>query len=285
MRINLAMGQWYARAMLALAMTAAVLANFPGDNGRIAFHSTFGCEGTAIATVRTDGSALRRLTADPCGGDSPQAIFPDWSADGRRIAYVSRGTLSIIRPGGVGVTVVPVTEPVANRRPTLSPDGEQIAYTRFVDGRQTIFRARLDGTGERRLRLGSLPRWSPGGRNMMFLAPNGRVQVMRAATGEVFHRHHNFFATGFDWRPDGHRMVYASRGGDLFILLPKNPDTPRRILRTGARESSPVWSPDMERIAFVRGRSVFVMDVPDGTPRRVVRVAGGRPTISWQPRP
>ena len=109
---------------------------------------------------------------------------------------------------------------------------------------------------------------------MMFLAPNGRVQVMRAATGQVFHRHHNFFATGFDWRPDGHRMVYASRGGDLFLILPKN-RTPRRILRTRARESSPVWSPDMEQIAFVRGRSVFTMDVPDGTPRRVLRVEGG----------
>ena len=61
MRINLAIGQWYARRMLALAMTAALLANFPGDNGRIAFHSTFGCEGTAIGTV---GGAAARA----CGG-------------------------------------------------------------------------------------------------------------------------------------------------------------------------------------------------------------------------
>ncbi len=182
------------------------------------------------------------------------------------------------------MTVVPVTEPVAHRRPTLSPDGEQVAYTRFVDGRQTIFRARLDGTGERRLRRGSLPRWSPGGRNMMFLAPNGRVQVMRAATGRIFHRHHNFFATGFDWRPDGHRMVFASRGGDLFIITPKEPGTPQRLLRTAARESSPVWSPDMEQIAFVRGRSIFTMPVDGGGPQRIFR--GDAPlSISWQPRP
>ena len=271
--------------MLALALTAALIANFPGDNGRLAFHSTFGCQGTAIATIRADGTGLRRLTANPCNGDSPQAIFPDWAANGERIAYVSRGTITLVRPGGAGMAVVPLTEPVANRRPTLSPDGEQVAYTRFVDGHQTIFRARLDGTGERMLRRGSLPRWSPGGRNMMFLAPNGRVHVMRAATGEVFHRHHNFFATGFDWRPDGHRMVFVSRGGDLFISLPKEPDTPRRILRTRARESSPVWSPDMTQIAFVRGRSLYTMDVPDGTPRRVFRVESGRPFISWQPRP
>jgi Tol biopolymer transport system component len=271
-------------AMLALAMTAALLANFPGDNGRIAFHSPFGCDGSAIATIRTDGSDRRRLTADPCEAGSARAVFPDWSADGRRIAYVSNGQISIVRPGGAAVTVVPVTEPVAHRRPTLSPDGEQVAYTRFVDGRQTIFRARLDGTGERRLRRGSLPRWSPGGRNMMFLAPNGRVQVMRAATGRIFHRHHNFFATGFDWRPDGHRMVFASRGGDLFIITPKEPGTPQRLLRTAARESSPVWSPDMEQIAFVRGRSIFTMPVDGGGPRRIFR--GDAPlSISWQPRP
>jgi Tol biopolymer transport system component len=285
MRINLAMWPMVRSAgMLALAMTAALIANFPGDNGRIAFHSPFGCDGSAIATVRTDGTGLRRLTANPCEAGSPRALFPDWSANGRTIAYVSNGQISIVRPGGAAVTVVPVTEPVASRRPTLSPDGEQVAYTRVVDGRQTIFRARLDGTGERRLRRGSLPRWSPGGRNMMFLAPNGRVQVMRAATGRVFHRHHNFFAAGFDWRPDGHRMVFVSRGGDLFVSLPKEPDTPRRILRTRARESSPVWSPDMEQIAFVRGRSIFTMRVPDGTPRRVFRAENGRPSISWQPR-
>ena len=110
-------------------------------------------------------------------------------------------------------------------------------------------------------------------------------------------------ADSVDWRPDGHRVVFASRGGDLFIIRAKHDDVPRRLTNTGAVESVPVWSPDFKRIAFVRRLAageeeirygVFTMPAPpdDGPARRIFRTDEERVeetlepmTISWQPRP
>jgi Tol biopolymer transport system component len=294
-----------ALATAALMLVPAVAqANFPGDNGRIAFNWTFGCDGSMIADMRPDGSGRRLLTANACQVEgAPRAAFPDYSADGRRIAFIRDGRLMTMRAGGANETPVPGIARVAEGRPTLSPDGERIAYTRVVNNRTWIFRANLDGTGERRLRVGSHPRWSPGGRNMVFISPTGRITTMRVARGHIFHRHLNVRADSVDWRPDGHRVVFASRGGDLFIIRAKHDDVPRRLTNTRAVESVPVWSPDFKRIAFVRELAhgeeqirygVFTMPAPpdSGPARRIFRTDEESSeetleplTISWQPRP
>ena len=291
-----------AGALLLLAPGAAE-ANFPGSNGRIAFNWTFGCDGSMIADVRPDGSGRRLLTADACRVDgAPRAAFPDYSADGRTIAFIRAGRVITMTAGGARETPVPGIARVADGRPTLSPDGRRVAYTRVVDNRQTIFRVNLDGTGEVRLRVGSHPRWSPGGRNMVFITPTGRIATMRVARGKIFHRHMNVRADSVDWRPDGHRVVFASRGGDLFVIRAKHDDVPRRLTDTRTVESVPVWSPDFKRIAFVRRLAageeevrygVFTIPAPpdSGMPRRIFRTGEERIedtleplTISWQPR-
>ena len=290
-----------ATALLLIAPTAAQ-ANFPGSNGRVAFNWTFGCDGSMIADMRADGSARRLLTADACEIDGPpRAAFPDYSADGRTLAFLRDGRLMTMTADGADQLPVPGISPVADGRPTLSPDGAQVAYTRVVSNRQTIFRANLDGSGERRLRVGSHPRWSPGGANIVFITPTGRIATMRADTGRIFHRHRNVRADSVDWRPDGHRVVFASRGGDLFVIRAKHDDVPRRLTRTRAVESLPVWSPDSTRIAFVRELrhgeeeiryAVFTMPVAGGPARRIFRTGEESAeetleplTISWQPRP
>jgi Tol biopolymer transport system component len=290
--------------LLLLLVPAAAQANFPGDNGRIAFNWTFGCDGSMVASMRADGGGRQLLTANACQIDGPpRAAFPDYSADGRTIAFVRDGRLMTMTAGGANETPVPGIGPVADVRPTLSPDGDRIAYVRVVNNRSTIFRANLDGTGEFRLRVGTNPRWSPGGRNMVFITPTGRIATMRVARGKIFHRHMNVRAASVDWRPDGHRVVYASLGGDLFIIRAKHDDVPRRLTNTRATESFPVWSPDFKRIAFVRELphgeeeiqyGVFTMPAPpdSGPARRIFRTDEESAeetleplTIAWQPRP
>ena len=64
-----------------LAVAPSALATFPGRNGPIAFYSDTGA-GAQIFTVRPNGHDLRQITH--IDGD---AVRPDWSPDGRRIAF------------------------------------------------------------------------------------------------------------------------------------------------------------------------------------------------------
>ena len=119
-----------------LLVPAAAQANFPGANGRIAFNWTFGCDGSVIADMRPDGSGRRLLTAERLPGRRRAARrVPRLLGRRRTIAFVRGGRLITMTAGGANETPVPGIAPVARAGPTLSPDGERVAYTRVVDGR------------------------------------------------------------------------------------------------------------------------------------------------------
>ena len=282
-----------------LLLPAAAHASFPGSNGRIAFNWTFGCDGSMIATMRPDGSDRRLLTADPCVEDGPpRAAFPDWSADGTRIAFFSDNRLSTMAGDGSGQAALPLA-PATAARPSLSPDGRQIAYTRVSGGRQWVYVANLDGSGERRIRAGSSPRWAPGGRSLGYLTPRGRIVELAAPTWSVFRRH-DAHARAFDFSPNGGRLVYVSKGGNLWVKGVRPGGVQRRLLKSAAIELSAVYSPDNDRIAFVRALptgeervryGVYTMRAGGGTPRRILRTSEESSeetlealTLSWQPR-
>jgi Tol biopolymer transport system component len=291
---------------LTLAMTAMLLlvpaaadASFPGSNGRIAFNWTFGCDGSMVATMKPDGSDRRLLTADACTEDGPpRAAYPDWSADGTRIAYFSDGRLSTMAADGSGQAPLPL-DPATAARPSLSPDGKRIAYTRISGGRQWVYVANLDGTDERRLRAGNSPRWSPSGLTIAYLTQRSRLVEITARTNSVIRRH-EIHARFFDWSPGGGRFVYASRGGNLWTVRVKPGGTPRRLLESTAIELSVAWSPDKRRIAFVRALptgeervryGIYTMPASGGTPRRIFRTSEESSeetlealTIAWQAR-
>ena len=67
-------------ATLVLAPDAG--ATFPGRNGLIAFQANIGDNGPQIFTVRSNGHQPRQITHV-----DGVAALPDWSPDGRRIAF------------------------------------------------------------------------------------------------------------------------------------------------------------------------------------------------------
>jgi len=134
-----------------------------------------------------DGGHLERLTHGRSNG------FPEYSPDGGQIIlHVDRDVyiMSLVNQGLRRVT----QDPYNGMHPTWSPDGHQIAFMSWRNGRSEIFTARPDGTEPQvvvTMPTGDAvdPRWSPDGRSIAFVhVPNGiaRESPVAAALGIVY---------------------------------------------------------------------------------------------------
>lgn len=134
--------------------------------------------------------------------------------------------------------------------PALSPDGRTLLFVRVVNGQtENLWRADADGanarpffrTGDRFWYLQS-PRFHPSGREVVFSAA-------------------------------GHSTAHGSAGGRLahlgvpsfLFLAPADGGGLRSIGRTDD-DVVPAWSPDGNRIAYIGGGAMYVMEV--GKPAR-----------------
>jgi Tol biopolymer transport system component len=146
--------------------------------------------------------------------------------------------------------------------PSLSPDGEFLAYSAEPDGGDTdIFLERVGGRNPINLTEDSdaadiMPAFSPDGRTIAFCSTQGRGGIfVMGATGESVRR---LTDEGFDpaWSPDGERIAYATEGA--FDPLARNRLSALRLVDVTSGETSeifegdamqPSWSPNGHRIA------------------------------------
>src|SRR2546426_785974 len=99
------------------------------DGCQIAFRSvleTPGGPSGRISIINADGTGLRQVTPEPGPLDFAFDEGPTWSPDGTRLAFTRNSVLHIINVDGTGMTALPNEDMTGT--PSLSPDGERIAY-------------------------------------------------------------------------------------------------------------------------------------------------------------
>jgi TolB protein len=251
--------------ILALWLLAASTAHaaFAGQNGKIAFESTFGTGASVnyeIYSMNSDGSARTRLTTA-----SADDVDPAWSPDGREIAFsrYTNGALRIWVMNADGSDQRSLG--VAGDQPSWAPDGSMLAFRCTSE----ICTANRDGTNltniTHSIAADRSPAWSPDGMKIAFwtdrdpATPNvcciKDIALMNPdGTSATLVTHDPTSDYDPSWSPDGTKILFVSdraqgaAGGQLLHTM--NPDGSDVTPVDSLHGYEPVYSPDGSKIAF-----------------------------------
>lgn len=180
--------------------------------------------------------------------------------------------------------------------PQLSPDGNQIVYTRrWADKINDRFESEVwimnsDGSRNRFLLKGSSPQWSPDGKRIAFIAPGQPqgaqifVRWMDTAEDTQLTRLERG-PSNIQWSPDGKRIAF-----NMFV-----PATPKFTIRMPQRPAGAKWNEPARVIDRLNYRSdgagvtpegfshIFVIPDTGGTPRQLTDGDYAHSGAEWTP--
>ena len=184
----------------------------------------FGGGGLApVAYISTDGDRARVLILNPGDSDpidvslrEANARSLSWAPGQTHLAWVEGGQVPLLMTYSVATeeTELLVSNVDAEQPPVWSPTADRIAYVSDAEGTPDIYMVDLATKQETRL---------------TFSDERERIG---------------------DWSPDGQWLVFTESGRDGLLL--RNPTGVNLIELTDGADSSPVWSPKGDRIAFLR---------------------------------
>jgi hypothetical protein len=249
----------------------------PEFSGKLVFQTTIGGN---FYTINADGTALTRITdgVDPVWSPAP----PGGGTGGQQIAFTRwrdpRGVWVVNADGSGERRVFDWSEA---RWPSWSPDGSRILFSREHGGRTEEKKRCFWGFC---FTLGPHPHWKLG--------------VIRLADGDFREPPCSEYSLAPAWSPapleggtNGTRIVYADVQG---LRIQSEDGTVSYLVTQDSRDTSPAWSPDGHRLAFVRRQhdhwEIYAVDA-DGrnltrltdTPARPDGAPGNSAAPAWSP--
>lgn len=248
----------------------------PGANGDLVFRRYFDDSHTwgAIFTTSTSAARIRQLTRPPKG---VLDNVPDWSPDGRHIAFQR------VDPNGCGSGCE--TDDIW----VVTSDGKRLTRVAHDPDGKGCFSKGHGAGGICR----NAPGWSPDGKRIAFtceLQPMGQRTCVINADGTGLHELAQSPGAGEEdtwpqWSPDGRRLVVQRSLDDrrAVFVIDADGKNPRRLTPWSLRGGEPDWSPDGSRIVFTSNEdgpanvSANLYTVrPDGTGRtKLTHAIGG----------
>jgi len=209
------------------------------------------------------------------GGDN------DLSADGKQIAFISRGEVFVASTEYNTVKKITDT-PEAEADVVFSPDGKTLAYASEREGIWNIYTAELARKEDVSFPYATVivekplfknnkvdrraPVYSPDGKELAYIEDRDRLMIMNLETGktrQITDGSQCYSTTGsfgYSWSPDGKwiLMSYCARGhypyDDIGIVSTKGGEPMINLTESGYTDSAPQWVLGGNAILFASER-------------------------------
>ena len=181
-------------------------------------------------------------------------------------------------------TVVAQTEDI-EFEPAVSRDASLVAYTVQKNNKFEIWTAGIHGEDPKFRTLGTEPRFSPNGFELIYthtdilgLVDLRKVDIRDGSSSSVTDAGEIDFEP--DWSPDGRSITFASNMGGTMALWTIPAVSGKRIpLNTSGY--FPRYSPDGHSILFWNQRALWSMDIDSRKPRQVRAGIDGPTPSAW----
>ena len=180
---------------------------------------------------------------------------------GRRIVFSIHGEI-FTAPVEEGDLIQITDGPSRDQNPVYSPDGKRVAYISDKSGREEIYLAALDGTGEHQritdldaLKLSMT--WAPDSKAIAFTSSDATLRrydiEAKKTTTLATSKYGNIGAPV--WSPDGQWIAYTRadqvRTGDVYLVAAAGGEE-RLMTFDSYADGNPRFSPDGRKLYFVR---------------------------------